>query len=84
MQIVPGVHVQECTCVALSSNGILATGSVDQTVKLWDFETGRLLAAVHAHFGPVRSVTLSADGRTLVSGGDDGIIIVWCVDTTKA
>ena len=36
LQIVPGAHVQECTCVALSRDGVLATGSADQTVKLWD------------------------------------------------
>ena len=84
LQIVPGAHVQECTCVALSRDGVLATGSADQTVKLWDFGTGRLLAAEHSHCGPVRSVTFSADGRTLVSGGDDGIIMVWNVDTARA
>ena len=40
LQIVLGAHVQECTCVALSRDGVLATGSADQTVKLWDFGTG--------------------------------------------
>ena len=79
LQIVKGAHSQECTCAALSSQGILATGSKDQTVKLWDFDSGRLLAAQHAHCGSVSSVTFSADGRTLVSGGEDGIVMVWDV-----
>lgn len=80
LQVVPGAHAQECTCASLSKHGVLATGSKDQSVKLWDFETGTLLAAEHAHCEAVRAVAFSDDGRTLVSGGDDGIVMVWKVD----
>ena len=79
LQVVPGAHAQECTCAALSPLGVLATGSKDQSVKLWDFETGALLAAEHAHCEAVRAVAFSRDGSTLVSGGDDGIVMVWDV-----
>ena len=78
-QVVPGAHAQECTCASLSPHGVLATGSKDQSVKLWDFETGALLAAEHAHCEAVRAVAFSKDGATLVSGGDDGIVMVWSV-----
>jgi len=81
LQVVPGAHAQECTCAALSPLGVLATGSKDQSVKLWDFETGALLAAEHAHCEAVRAVAFSRDGSTLVSGGDDGIVMVWDVQT---
>lgn len=80
LQVVPGAHAQECTCASLSPHGVLATGSKDQSVKLWDFETGKLLAAEHAHCESVRAVAFSLDGKTLVSGGDDGIVMVWRVD----
>ena len=63
--------------------GVLATGSADQTVKLFDFSTGRALAAEHAHCAAVRSVAFSADGKTLVSGGDDGILMVWNVEAGR-
>jgi WD40 repeat protein len=79
LQVVPGAHAQECTCASLSPHGVLATGSKDQSVKLWDFETGALLAAEHAHCEAVRAVAFSHDGSTLVSGGDDGIVMVWNV-----
>jgi len=79
LQVVPGAHAQECTCASLSPHGVLATGSKDQSVKLWDFETGALLAAEHAHCEAVRAVAFSQDGHTLVSGGDDGIVMVWNV-----
>jgi len=35
------------------------------------------------HTGPVASVTFSPDGGTLASGGDDGTIILWDVDTRQ-
>lgn len=79
LQVVPNAHAQECTCASLSPHGVLATGSKDQSVKLWDFETGALLAAEHAHCEAVRAVAFSQDGHTLVSGGDDGIVMVWNV-----
>jgi len=52
-------------CQALSQ-GVIATGSKDQRIKLWDFETGRLLAEEHGHCASVLSLTFSADGGTLV------------------
>ena len=45
--------------------------------------TGRLLAEEHGHCASVLSLTFSADGGTLVSGGEDGIIMLWKVDARK-
>jgi|TARA_B100001142_G_scaffold297492_1_gene319935 WD40 repeat protein len=52
-------------------------------LKLWDFESGRLLASKHAHCKSVLSLSFSADGRTLVSGGEDGVIMTWAIDVKK-
>ncbi len=41
LQIVPGTHARECTCVALSSEGVLATGSKDQVRSVQKFFTHR-------------------------------------------
>jgi len=83
LQVVPGAHTQECLCAALSCHGVLATGSKDQRIKLWDFETGRLLAEEHGHCKSVTSLVFSPDGNTLVSGGEDAIVMVWRVDARK-
>jgi WD40 repeat protein len=62
---------------------ILASGGVDQTVRLWDVATGRELAhSEHrfgGHTGIVSSVAFSPDGRTLASGSWDRTVKVWDV-----
>ena len=78
--MVPQAHAQECTAAALSPNGLLATGSADQTIKLWDFETGRLLHVEHGHCKAVTSLAFDASGSVLASGGADGIIFAWSVE----
>jgi WD40 repeat protein len=35
------------------------------------------------HWGPVRSVAWSADGKQIASGGDDNVIRVWDAQTMR-
>jgi WD40 repeat protein len=64
--------------LALSGDGqLLASGSWDGTVKLWEAESGRPLATLHGHTGAVRGVALSGDERLLASGGVDGTVKLW-------
>jgi WD40 repeat protein len=66
--------------VALSADGLtLASGSFDQTIKLWNVQTGQLLRTLTGHTDVVRSVAWSADGQVLASGSDDRTIKIWGV-----
>jgi uncharacterized protein with WD repeat len=57
----------------------IASGSFDNTVKIWDAESGVLLRTlVHSGSGGVRSVSYSPDGRRLASGGDN--VKIWAVE----
>src|SRR5438552_3651464 len=54
-----------------------ATAGEDGAVRLWDPPGGRLLATLRGHTSHVLGLTLSADGRLLVSGSQDATIGLW-------
>ncbi|MGH3774739.1 MAG: TIR domain-containing protein [Pseudonocardiaceae bacterium] len=77
-------HTHVVTAVVFSPDGrTLATGSADNTVRLWDVTDpsrptplGQPLAG---HTDYVRAVVFSPDGRTLASGGHDETVRLWDV-----
>ncbi|MGH2617380.1 MAG: WD40 repeat domain-containing protein, partial [Thermomicrobiales bacterium] len=67
--------------VAFSPDGAtLATAAADGRITLWDMGTNLELGALNGHTAAARSVSYSDDG-TLVSGGDDGTVLVWSIST---
>jgi WD40 repeat protein len=64
--------------VAFSPDGArIASGSFDDTIKLWDVASGRLLHTFQGHSNYVESVAFSLDGARLASASWDGTIKLW-------
>ena len=59
----------------------LASGSSDETVRLWDVETGSCVRTLEGHGGTVFSVCFSPDGRLVASGSDDRTVRLWDAET---
>ncbi|MBI1842107.1 MAG: serine/threonine protein kinase [Verrucomicrobia bacterium] len=70
-------HSHGITSIAWEPNGNrLATGSMDETVKIWDTDTGREAATLRGNTQAVTSLSWGPDGR-LASGCADGSMRVW-------
>jgi WD40 repeat protein len=81
-------HGSVVLSVTFSPDGkTLASGSGDNTVKLWNSQTGvvlKTLAGLAGNIvGGVTSVAFSPDGKTLASGSGDNTVKLWDVQTGK-
>src|SRR5262249_34260068 len=71
-------HDHWVNAVAMSGDGTRAlSGSVDETLKVWDLTSGRLLHTVEGHAASVWAVAMSGDGTRAVSGSYDKTLRVW-------
>lgn len=75
-------HRGEVYGLAYSPNGrLLATGSEDGFIKLWDPANGQELASIPAHKSCVNSLAYSPDGTVLASCSCDHTIKLWSAST---
>jgi len=58
---------------------VLVSASDDKTVKTWDLDTGLIFRTLSGHIGWVTAICCSPFQSQLISGGDDGMIMLWDV-----
>jgi WD40 repeat protein len=76
-----GGHTDKITALVVSPDGkTLITGGEDNTIRIWDVSSGKVIRVLQGHQGFINSLTLSRDGQTLVSASRDHTIRVWLLD----
>ena len=67
--------------ITLSPDGSYCfAGGLTGTMYAWELWSGQLVRTWFGHNKPVRCLGMTDDCSFLVSGGDDSVLSVWCVD----
>lgn len=56
---------------------VLVSGSLDDSIRVWNWQTGQTLYTLAGHERGVNSVAISSGGQVLASCGDDAAVKVW-------
>jgi hypothetical protein len=77
-------HSGVVTSVAFSPDGRLAlSGNNDQTLKLWDIQSGAEIRTFKGHSKDVTSIAFSPDGRLALSGNNDQTLKLWDIQSSS-
>lgn len=77
-------HTSGVNCLDLSPNRkMLASGSDDKSIIIWDMATATVIKKLTGHAWKVTSVQFSPDGKYLVSTCNTGEIKLWNLETGK-
>ncbi|KAL9270870.1 DDB1- and CUL4-associated factor 13-like protein [Drosera capensis] len=72
-------HRDAISCMAKNPSYLkgIFSGSMDGEIRLWDIASKRTVCEYPGHEGAVRGLTVSTDGRSLVSCGTDCTVRLW-------
>jgi WD40 repeat protein len=78
-------HSQRITCIDISEdNKLLASGSWDNTARIWNLETGKLMAGPFESIDEMGSVRFSTDSKKLAAESWTGTCLeVWDIQSQK-
>jgi WD40 repeat protein len=76
--VIPIGHRVGVAAVAFAPDGtLIASGNVDNLVRLWQAQTGAVLHTFTGHASGVTSVAFSHDGNLIANGSRDNTVRLW-------
>jgi WD40 repeat protein len=81
----PTEHTSTIRTLSFSPDGsLLASGSTDQTIRIWDVANRQRIARISdVYSGWISAVEFSADGLWLLTSSRDGKAHIWSVSNTE-
>jgi WD40 repeat protein len=71
-------HTGAVNSISFSPDGqTIVSASADNTVRLWEAETGAEIAVLKGHTGAVNTASFSPDGQTILTASIDNTIRLW-------
>ncbi|HSK72972.1 MAG TPA: DUF4365 domain-containing protein, partial [Pyrinomonadaceae bacterium] len=55
----------------------IISGSFDETIRIWDLDSGRCLKTLKGHTSAIWVATITPDGKQIISGSFDDTIRIW-------
>ncbi|CAK74523.1 unnamed protein product (macronuclear) [Paramecium tetraurelia] len=79
-----GDHNDNVRCLSYSQNmKLLASGSKDQKIFLWNVNAKKKIAVLEGHTGKINQLSFSPDGQCLASASDDQQIKLWNIEQSE-
>jgi WD40 repeat protein len=82
--VLPIGHTKQLNNATFSPNGkSIVTASDDNTAKIWDAQSGKLLHTLEGHIDEVNIAAFSSDSKSIVTGSDDNTAKIWSAQSGK-
>lgn len=77
-------HTNTINDLVFSNDGkILASCSMDRTVRIWDVQNGKEIRSLKGHSQPIYQVAISPDNDRIISASWDHTLILWSLSSGK-
>jgi WD40 repeat protein len=79
-----GLGVAGISTATHAEKGLVAIGTQDNKIQIRTIADGKIIKTLEGHTGPVKGVTFTKDGASVISASEDKTVRVWAIATGKA